>query len=817
MKKSSIKKRVLYINLILFLVLICQGIFSYIVSSKIEHKSESINTQKFPSVTLVNQLNFQVKELAILLEDAITADPEEAYDLDNIDWELFDSSISSDSIFKSLEFDEATEAIEKIKKSIALVDSIETFGKSPLLDSLKIQFPKFQKGYASILVPKIKEVRPEDDEDGEDEEDDEDEVISNNEESEKIDPQKEIKRLFSMINEYKETTNVQISGDFININTLAQNFFLVSVAIFILLVTILTGFLIFFTKVARSLVKLSNDATVIKEGNLDHTIVQDRYDELGTLQVNFDSMRTEVKDFIENLDQKVQERTKEVNEEKKKIADLMNNMKQAVFKAGEDGTVLGPVSAYTNEVFGGEIVGTNIFDTVYKGVEKESEVGVAITSTYIAVFGEDDMQWDLSEDNLPRKIVRQIDGIEDKILKLSYAPLWSSDDELQEIMYVVEDITELEALAREKAKSDENIQMIQSISNSNFDDLCNYFSSTESLLANTESILHSGSYDAESFALLFRNLHTIKGNSRIYTFSLVSTATHTVESLVTRQLAQLKSEPVIEDSTIQELLSGIKNIRLSLEKYAKVGREVFKVSLDGKSLTSPDAIVQNAATVKVLQKNFAEMEQLLNSFEEKSSDKRMESILQVFRTLYEVDVMSSFNKYKSMISEMSEVMNKKINFDILGDEVSMSKDRLTLLHDAFIHMIRNSADHGIESIEDRLKSGKSEEGQISIIFKSNTNGFTLTMKDDGAGIPADKIYQKAIDVKAIDVNKKLSESEKLMLIFLPNLSTKEEISELSGRGVGMDVVKTNIESIGGTIKVISELGKGTEFILDFHD
>ena len=760
-----------------------------------------------------------------MLEDAIISDPEEAYDLDGVDWDLFKQGLSNDSIFVLLDFVEGQEAVNKIKYSLELVDSIAKYNYSDMIDSLRYQFPRFRRGYAAILVPKIKEAEEEEEfsgEDGEedededsDDEDEEEEVVAQAEE-EQLDPKKEIKKLFDMIEAYKKGTNNQITSNFNNITTKANNFFLISLIIFVVLISVLLYFLKFFTAVANALKKLSNDANIIKDGNLEHKINADRTDEVGTLQLNFDLMREEVKDFIENLDKKVQERTREVQEEKKKIADLLNNMKQAVFKINSDGIVVGPVSEFTSDVFGEDIVGKNIFDNVYKDVVEGSETYASVNTCFIAVFGEDDLQWDLQEDNLPEKVTRIVEGYpnDKQILKINYAPLWNDMDELEEIMFVVEDVTELEALAEEKRKSEENIRMIQAIADAHMDDIRDFFKNTHTLLDDTKVLLDKKVYDQESFGLMFRYLHTVKGNSRVFNFNLVASTVHDVEHLVTQCLNKIKDGETIDENTIEVIYQGIADTAGSLDRYADVGLNVFKVNLDS-SKGGSGGQQDTTETTKILNKNFKKLEDLVGGLNPDNIAGSYDQLKEVFHSLYEVDVKSSFAKYKSMINEVAQKLKKQIDFTVTGDDVSMNKEKLSLLHDAIIHMLRNSADHGIEEEEVRQANGKDPVGKLIVDFKMNGEGFDLIIKDDGAGIPAEKIYQKAVGNGVIDGSKEMSEQDKLQLIFLPNLSAKDDVSELSGRGVGMDVVKNNIQEIGGTILISSELGKGTEFILRF--
>ena len=153
----------------------------------------------------------------------------------------------------------------------------------------------------------------------------------------------------------------------------------------------------------------------------------------------------------------------------------------------------------------------------------------------------------------------------------------------------------------------------------------------------------------------------------------------------------------------------------------------------------------------------------------------------------------------------------------MGDEESLEKERLGLLQDALTHLVRNSIDHGIEVPSLRSLNGKDEMGVIEIeCLKKSESILQIILKDDGGGIDIDRICEKAIknNVMTKDDLINMSDKDKMELIFLPNFSTKEEVSEISGRGVGMDVVKKNIEILGAELEVVSNKDKGTQFIIE---
>lgn len=170
-----------------------------------------------------------------------------------------------------------------------------------------------------------------------------------------------------------------------------------------------------------------------------------------------------------------------------------------------------------------------------------------------------------------------------------------------------------------------------------------------------------------------------------------------------------------------------------------------------------------------------------------------------------------FNRFPRMIRDLSKELNKKINLIIEGEETELDRTVVSELSEPLIHLIRNAADHGIEPVETRRKLNKPEEGEIKLNAYQEGNRVIIVVSDDGAGINTQAIKETA-ERRGINTEN-LTEEDLLQLIFDQGFSTAKVVTDVSGRGVGMDVVKQKISSLGGTIEVISELNKGTSFII----
>ncbi len=175
-----------------------------------------------------------------------------------------------------------------------------------------------------------------------------------------------------------------------------------------------------------------------------------------------------------------------------------------------------------------------------------------------------------------------------------------------------------------------------------------------------------------------------------------------------------------------------------------------------------------------------------------------------------IPVGKVFNKFPRMVRDLSRELNKNIELEISGEETELDKSIVEEIGDPLVHIIRNSCDHGVEMPEDRVKVGKPEGGIIKLKAYNEGNHIVIEVADDGKGLNADALKQKGIEKGVISEREadSMTDKEAYGIIFKAGFSTAQKVSNISGRGVGMDVVKTNIEKLNGIIDVDSEFGKG---------
>jgi two-component system chemotaxis sensor kinase CheA len=201
----------------------------------------------------------------------------------------------------------------------------------------------------------------------------------------------------------------------------------------------------------------------------------------------------------------------------------------------------------------------------------------------------------------------------------------------------------------------------------------------------------------------------------------------------------------------------------------------------------------------MLQRNIAQFGRLTKELQHSSMSLRM------------IPVKPTFQKMERLARDLSRDFGKKVNFHVSGEDTDLDRTVVEDIGDPLVHMVRNSLDHGLEMPADRIAAGKPEAGNVYLKAYYQGSSIVIELSDDGRGINPEKVIAKAKKQGLIHENAQPSKEEALNLIFLPGFSTAEKVTAVSGRGVGMDVVKRNIEKLRGKIEIVSEVGKGSTF------
>lgn len=385
------------------------------------------------------------------------------------------------------------------------------------------------------------------------------------------------------------------------------------------------------------------------------------------------------------------------------------------------------------------------------------------------------------------------------------------------------------------------------------------FDKIDKILLSAEN---SGDLTEEDINSLFRFFHTLKGNSATVDLKQSAKFTHELESF----LSKLKNgeefvfEPVISvlidssDAVRKIILAEIDGMLDHDEAKAltehiltalggdftsskptqhapkikeampvqqkEIKKELNQIKVD---LSKVDFLMNSLGeiviTVSMLNRKVEEMsdEKAKPDIKEKISllQRQLKEMQDIAMSIRMVPIRQIYSKFPKQVRDISKTLGKKVELVQIGDDVEIDKAITDGLTDAFGHLIRNSIDHGIETPDERAKSGKSEMAMIVMEASQQNGQIVIRIKDDGRGIDPQKISQKAVEkglISELEASK-MSDEEKLELIFAAGFSTAETITDISGRGVGMDVVRVNIAKLGGSIRIVSEVGKYTAIVI----
>lgn len=222
---------------------------------------------------------------------------------------------------------------------------------------------------------------------------------------------------------------------------------------------------------------------------------------------------------------------------------------------------------------------------------------------------------------------------------------------------------------------------------------------------------------------------------------------------------------------------------------------LVQIGLDLKTQYRMDGLVNNLNETNVY------LGRLMNDLQESVMRLRM------------VPIGTVFSRFPRLVRDLSRKTGKEIDLVLKGEDTELDKTVVEVIGDPLMHLIRNSVDHGIESPEERRAAGKPEMGTITLDAYHEGNHIAILISDDGAGLPLDKIRQKAVTKGLIGEREELSDRDIANLIFLPGFSTADKVTDISGRGVGMDVVKKALNNLGGMIDITTRKGQGTTFTI----
>lgn len=521
-----------------------------------------------------------------------------------------------------------------------------------------------------------------------------------------------------------------------------------------------------------------------------------RMDEVGHSIVAFNGM-------IE----KIQESSLQLKQKTADIQAMLQNMQQGILTVVEGAVIHSEYSAYLEAIFEtNDIAGRGLMDLVFSDTDLGSDVLSQVDAASYACLGEDAINFAFNEHLLVTEISKRMPDGRVKILDLNWSAITDDSDTIVRLMLCVRDVTELRKLAKEAGEQKRRLEMIGEILAVSEEKFHHFIESSAGFVSENERIIRQHSQaDREAIAALFRNMHTIKGNARTYNLQYLTNIVHETEQRYHELRHSEADHEWDQDSLMQELA----RVRAALESYATIN----EVSLGRKGATRRDS------AERYLMVDIAHIQESLRLIEAAKSDdlhalqSMRDTVRQSLRVLGTESVGEALSGVLESLPSLAQELGKDVPYVRIDDNgYRIRSEANGTLTNVFMHLLRNSVDHGIETAEARKAQSKAAAGAIDIEIGVDEGAMQITLSDDGRGLALDRIRGMAVEKGWITADQPLSDEEIAELIFRPGFSTAEKVTEVSGRGVGMDAVRDFLKREQGSIALhFTDDHKGAAF------
>ncbi len=571
-------------------------------------------------------------------------------------------------------------------------------------------------------------------------------------------------------------------------------------AVFAVFMSLIFGFLIS-KALTKSITSLADAASKVSKGNLNIKIINNSNDEIGVLAQTFNSMIVDLKaskekleDYAKNLESKVEERTAELAEAMQDIKTLLNNLGQGFMVIEKNGTINKGSTKSTCVFFGADPTGKH-----YTDVLQLSDSEVTTTKDWINLCFENAIDFNTLATLGPTSFTK----LNDKFIELSYRQVLNQSGQLEKLICIAEDKSHEKTLERRALEESEFAKFVSSVvkDKAGFNDFTNLtFKTAEEVITTLKKCETTAHLDID---LLFRHFHTIKGEASCYHVLNVKESAHNLENLLSN--FNNEADPEQFSYTIKELQTQCESLATKFNEFLETHQDILGKKIDSKlSLKAID--IEKAYDLGILLKN------------KLGSESKV--YCNYLNTFLIEDLALSYDKFVSLIQNLALKQGKKINFTLDYNQAFVVASEYKNLVSSSVHLFRNVVDHGIETCDERTDSGKSEAGNVSLKFNEFTRNeerfLRITLIDDGYGVdPAiirSKILEKGLKSK-VELAA-ISDNEVIQFIFLPQFTSKNEVTDISGRGVGLDSCSYEVQKFNGKIWVESTVGYGSQFIIE---
>ncbi len=525
-------------------------------------------------------------------------------------------------------------------------------------------------------------------------------------------------------------------------------------------------------------------------------------------------MRETIEEQNRTLEQKVEERTAELKQKNTDMQGMLNNMQQGLFTVVDDGIVHDEYSAFLTNVFEtDDIAGKQAHELLFSGAGLGSDELNRNQACINSLLGDDADMFEFNSHALTKEYECTVHGNK-KILSLDWNAIVGDNDEIQKLMVTVRDVTAYKALELEAEKQKQELEVLGQLASIKSEKYVDFETSAHRFIEeNRACIADRESINASTLNLLFRNMHTIKGNARTYGFTRLTDVVHNAETTY----STLRSDEGASWDP-QTLLDELNAVEEALNQYDHVHYEILGrgTHTHHASSTSTNSQQDQAKLIETVQACMDAIQQQFPEVKHANAFQPVQTIIDHANTqsLNEIleDLVASLPSLAKDLDKQEPIVK------IDAGSVRISTGVNEVINNVFAHLLRNSIDHGIERPEVRTQMGKAAQGRIDIYTrideKNDETTLEIHIKDDGAGLNIDKLYERGRALQLWNEEATPTIPEIADLIFHSGLSTKDHISQTSGRGVGMDAVKQFLDDsqCSVSLNLLSEKRDDTPFV-----
>lgn len=503
----------------------------------------------------------------------------------------------------------------------------------------------------------------------------------------------------------------------------------------------------------------------------------------------------DLKAMNDGLEELVAERTAQLRQKTNDIQSMMQNMPQGVLTVLANNKIHPEYSAYLAVIFEtNDIAGRNMMDLIFKDTNLGSNALSQVEAAVDACVGQDSMNFEFNAHLMVTEFEKKMPDGRVKSIELSWSPICDDDDLVEKIMICARDVTELKRLnaeANAQRRELEIIGEILAVSQEKFQEFID--TAYNFVQENYEITTKTKTKDENAIAILFRNMHTIKGNARTHGLMHMTNVVHETEQAY--DVLRKDPEAVWDPEQQAQQLSQVKAL---VDEYARVNSTTLGRKGPGRRgnverflMVDKEQLAQTLDVVKTVDQNdvsslraaLSKISSTLNTIGTSRLDKILSGVVE-------------------SLPSLAKELGKEPPVVTIEDHGILIRNQMSgLLKNLYVHLLRNSIDHGIEDSATRVAAGKPAMGHIQLSMTLDEDKLEMRLKDDGRGLNIGRIRKIATERNLIDANANLSSFEVAQLIFASGFSTAEKVTEVSGRGVGMDAVKGFLQKEEGDVEI----------------